>query len=304
MFGSSKKTAATALTLLVLHNSSSILLQHRVQSLSEAHDRHDTLTVIILSEAIKLTVSALCIAKENALLPDLSATGSSPRSSTWDILTTDHRDAAVPAVLYTFATYLQSVGAYNLDLLPYLMLSQAKVIITPVLGMFFLNQKFTCGHWVCFIMIIVGVILVQMSPTSTTNNPFPAFVGPQPRMLGVASMLLAGFCVALAGVRTERMLQASKQSFMPRNAQLAWYSCLSACLVYFWQSQLGVVDFFRGHNSLVWGFTLLQSTGGFIVAWCVALTSTVTKNHAQVVGFLLASTAPLLLQGSVNLQVS
>ncbi|KAE8155593.1 nucleotide-sugar transporter-domain-containing protein [Aspergillus tamarii] len=251
---------------------------------------------------MKLTVSVFLVAKGNVIGPDVSPTSSGPRSSRWDILTTGHRDAAVPAFLYTFATFLQSVGAQNLDIVPYLILSQAKVTITPVFGTLFLKQRFTRRHWVCFIMIAVGVIIVQMSPTNAQNTRSTASTAPQARMLGVAAMLLSGVCVAFAGVRVESMLRTGKQTFMSRNAQLAWYSWFSAGSVYIWRSKTGSGDFFGGYNLLVWVFTLLQAAGGFIVAWCVALTSTVTKNHAQVVGFLLASTISLVLQGNINIQ--
>ncbi|KAJ0416495.1 nucleotide-sugar transporter-domain-containing protein [Aspergillus carlsbadensis] len=254
---------------------------------------------ILLSEVIKLTIFALLALKQHTAVPDLS-----PSRSSWTTLSSSHKDAIIPAVLYTSATFLQSIGAYNLDLLPYLMLSQTKVIITPILGAILLNQRFTRAQWLCFILVSVGVILVQSSPTRNTPTSSSASNTQQTQILGAGCMLLSGFCVALAGILIEKMLQTSKMSFMVRNAQLAWYSCLAAALFYLWRSQPGPgpVDPLHGFNLLVWGFTLLQATGGFIVAWCVALTSTVVKNHAQVGGFVLASMEPLLSQGHINLQ--
>ncbi|KAL4750114.1 nucleotide-sugar transporter [Aspergillus terricola var. indicus] len=135
------------------------------------------------------------------------------------------------------------------------MLSQTKVIITPLFGTLFLNQKFTRGHWICFIMVTVGVILVQMAPTDTPVTP-SSRPQRQTQVLGVAAMLLSGFCVALAGVQVEKMLQ-TRHAFMARNAQLAWHSFVSASLVYIWRSQPGPIDYFQGYNSLAWGFILL-----------------------------------------------
>ncbi|KAL3430067.1 nucleotide-sugar transporter-domain-containing protein [Aspergillus tetrazonus] len=296
-----KKTAVIALSLLVLHNSASILLQHQVQSQSDESDkRHDPLTAIMLCEMVKLTASALLVAKQNASSLVSSSARYILRPLRWNALTVGHTDAALPAALYTFATFLQSVGAYNLDLLPYLMLSQAKVIITPLLVTLFLNQKFTGGHWICFLLVMVGVNLVQTAPADTPPTP-SSRPQDQTQIRGAAAMLLSGFCVALAGVQVEKMLQTG-HAFMARNAQLAWYSFVSASLVYIWLSQPGPINFFQGYDTLVWGFILLQATCGFLVAWCVAVTSTVTKNHAQVVGFLMATKAPLLVQRRVNLQ--
>ncbi|CAI7599278.1 unnamed protein product [Penicillium bialowiezense] len=277
-------------------------LQHRVQSLDEDHhNRHDALTAIVLSEIIKLTVSVPLALRKSESSTKISATSSSPRPSGWVTLATGHREAAIPAVLYTIATFLQSGGAYNLDLLPYLMLSQVKLIITPIFGVMFLKQDFTRGHWVCFFMITAGIILVQSASMNTPKTSSSPSLHPPRPMLGVVYMLTSGFCVALAGVRVERMLQ-TPQAFMARNAHLAGYSSLFALLVYFWQSQMGSVQFFRGYTPLVWGFIVLQATGGFLVAWSVALTSTVTKNNAQVVGFLLASMIPLIMHRNANPQ--
>ncbi|KAL3483609.1 nucleotide-sugar transporter-domain-containing protein [Aspergillus germanicus] len=270
----------------------------------EASPNEGFAAVIILSEVIKLNFFTLFAIEQHTPLPDLASPSSGLQRSIWNTLVSGHKDAILPAVLYTFATYLQSIGAYNLDLLPYLMLSQAKVIITPALGVILLNQKFTRAQWLCFILASAGVILVQSAPTESMTPSPSASTRPQNPMLGAGCMLISGFCVALAGVLMEKMLQTTKM-FMVRNSQLAWYSFVSATLFYLWRSRSGrsPVDVFHDFSLLVWSLTLLQATGGFIVAWCVALTSTVVKNHAQVVGFMLASMEPLLSQRHINVQV-
>lgn len=259
------------------------------------------MTTIILSEGLKLTISVLFITLRNApAFPTLSY----PAQSTRSTLTAGHQDAILPAILYTTATYLQSVGARNLDLLPYLMLSQAKFITTPIFSMIFLNRRFSGRNWACFFLIILGITMVQTSPaTSSTKDVFQGQFPSRNTNLGLFCMLLSGTIVALASIRVEMMLQASKP-FMSRNAHLAWYSSLSAILGFICKSKQGAVPFFHGYNHLVWSFVLLQATGGFLVAWCVSLTNTVTKNYAQAVGFLLASTAPFILQQDFHFQVT
>lgn len=260
------------------------------------------MTAIILSELIKLAVSALLVVREAKVLPISPFSNSRSQPQDLGTLTSNHHDAAIPAGLYTLATFLQSLGAYNLDFLPYLMLSQIKLIITPVFGVMFLQQKFTRGQWVCFFMIGVGIVLVQTASVNPPQVSTPTSMEPPRQILGVAYMLLSGICVALAGIRTERMLQ-TPNAFLSRNAHLAAYSVLFASLVYIWRAKTGIANFFHGYSPLVWGLILLQATGGFLVAWSVALTSTVTKNSAQVLGFLLASMMPLLMQRSINPQV-
>ena len=91
---------------------------------------------------------------------------------------------------------------------------------------------------------------------------------------------------------------------MVRNAQLAWYSCICATLGLLWRSNLDFKDFFKGYNEWVWVLVVLQATGGFLVAWCVRMASTVAKNYAQGLGFLTASTIPLFSSArAINYQV-
>lgn len=168
--------------------------------------------------------------------------------------------------------------------------------------MLLLNQKFTRAHWLCFILMVVGHVLVQMASMKAPRFSPSASIQPPHHMLGVMYMLTSGCCVALASVRVERMLQ-THQAFIYRNAHLAGYSLLSASSIYLWQTHFCLVSFFRGNNLLVWSLVILQAIGGFLVAWYVSPTSTVTKNNAQVLGFVLASIIPLLAPRSVSLQV-
>lgn len=256
----------------------------------------------MLSEALKLTVSAAFFSWTN---PGIASSSSNSTShSLVRILATRHQDAAIPAILYTIATLFQSTGAYNLDLLPYLVLSQSKIIISPIFAVIFIGQKFAFRQWFCFILMAFGIVLVQTGSTTTlTQIDSRGLSAPRSTPIGVVCMLFSGFCVALAGVHVEKMLRTSKP-FMVRSAQLAWYSFICATIGFLWSSKAGFSYFFRGYDKLVWISVMLQATGGFLVAWCVSLTSTVIKNHAQGLGFLLASTLPLLSSRETNYQVS
>ncbi|KAK1623148.1 nucleotide-sugar transporter-domain-containing protein [Colletotrichum phormii] len=114
------------------------------------------------------------------------------------------------------------------------------------------------------------------------------------RAFGIVTMLVAGCCSAFADVYMEAVLKSSERSFMVRNAQLAAYGCLCALGGFLWQSDFSTKGFFRGYTMLVWDFVLLQAMGGFLVSWAVRVSSTIAKNYAQSLGFLSASTIPLL----------
>ncbi|OLN95494.1 UDP-galactose transporter 1 [Colletotrichum chlorophyti] len=175
------------------------------------------------------------------------------------------------------------------------MLSQVKLILTPIFGLLLLKQTLSQMQWGRLIIMTMGIMLVQLG-TATEFSGLKNHGRGQEIAIGVILMVIAGFCVALAGVYIEACFK-SNGSFMARNAQLAGYSCVFALLCITMQSGKGIDDFFRGYNPSVWVLVVLQAAGGFIVSWSVRITSTVAKNYAQGLGFLAASAIPLLSVG-------
>ncbi|KAH7307957.1 nucleotide-sugar transporter, partial [Stachybotrys elegans] len=198
--------------------------------------------------------------------------------------------------LYTAAAALQGVGAYHLDILPYLVLSQLKLVLTPVFGMLLLKLCFDRHQWACLLSMACGMILVQSGTiTSTDHNQ----VKEKNMAHGAIAMVIAGGCVAFSGVFMEMMLKTSPHHLV-HNAHLAAYSCVFALAGYLWRAGFQPGSFFQGYHGLVWLFVFLNALGGFLVAWCIRITSTIGKNYAQGFGFVLASTIPLLAQSRRN----
>ncbi|KAJ5976896.1 Nucleotide-sugar transporter [Penicillium viridicatum] len=275
------------LLLLSLQNMISIILQHKVQSQPATNnDRFDPICGIILTEIFKFTISTICLMRVNTdAAPSLSevlrATLLSPSS-----------DATVSALLFTAATILQSVGAYSLGLIPYLVLSQFKTILTPIFARVILNQRYALKNWLFIAMMALGIVLTQLGSGSAKLSPKD--VKTQAMVHGAFAMLLAGVCVALASLCIERTMKKSGHLFLC-NAQLAAYSSAFAIIYCCWLTKFSFTHFFRGFSPLVWIYLVLQVSGSFLVAWCVQMTSTVTKNYAQGLGFVLAVLMPRLV---------
>lgn len=271
-------------------------LLHRIQqpNLDDRH-RYEPLTAVIVSETLKLIVCIVVLCFNEAR--------QGVRTNRIQLVTGNLRDghlkAAAPAVLYTVAAVLQSSGARNLDGRSFVVLSQLKLILTPVFSVVILRQSLTTLQWLCLCSIAGGIILVQSTASSvtTSNSKYG-----QDARLGAVSMLISGTCVALAGIRMESIIKVSNK-FIARNAQLAAYACLcgglslSARLITSSTNSLNhaILAFFDGYHVLVWVFVFLQAAGGFIVAWSVRASSTIAKNYAQAVGFVIASVGPSLL---------
>ncbi|KAK2735590.1 UDP-galactose transporter [Colletotrichum kahawae] len=298
--------ASTSLTLLVIQNSLSLILLHKIQQPSlDDRNRYEPLTTVILSETLKLAICVAVLGFDKA--PELGRTNKIQLIT--DNLRDGHLKAAAPAVLYTIAAVLQSLGARNLDGMSFVVLSQLKLILTPIFSVVILRQSLTVLQWVCLFAIGAGIVLVQTTASSTAT--FDSKYG-QDLRLGAISMLISGTCVALAGILMESILKGPNRFFV-RNSQLAAYACLCAglsLLMRFATTVTGpvsneIASFFKGYHVLVWAFVLLQAAGGFIVAWSVRVSSTVSKNYAQAVGFMIASIGPSLLSPHItSLRVS
>ncbi|KZL64490.1 nucleotide-sugar transporter [Colletotrichum tofieldiae] len=259
-----------------------------MNSVGSKDSGYNPLTAVVFSDVLKLAISYI------GLLWALPTEGATPPKYAAGLLSLQkgHHLALIPAILYTVAAVSQATGAHNLSLLPYLMLSQVKLILTPIFGIFFLKQILNPLQWGSLILMTVGVVLVQVGSDTNSLKPSVSVQG-QNIALGTFSMVVAGTCVASSGVYTESCLKASS-NFLAYNAQLAGYSCGLALLGLILRSETGLKDFFKGYNTFVWVLIVLQAIGGLIVSWCVRITSTVAKNYAQGLGFLAASVISLL----------
>lgn len=278
-------------------------LQHKLQtrSINDAV-QYEPLSAVVFSEGLKIAVS---VASAAYSFFQNTASNSTPPSGFLSHICNGHDSSAVPAFLYTLSATSQSLGAYNLDILPYLMLSQVKLILTPVFSRVLLKQTLQPQQWLCLVIMAIGMVLFQLGSAAHPS------IGPRvddagkDMLFGIVAMVVAGLCSAFAGVYMEAVLKNSEHSFMVRNAQLAAYTCLCALGGLMWQSDLGLRGCFRGYTILVWALVLLQAMGGFLVSWAVRIASTIAKSYAQSLGFLAALTIPLVLsRHKLNTEVS
>ncbi|OHW95315.1 nucleotide-sugar transporter [Colletotrichum incanum] len=247
-----------------------------------------SVSAIVLSEGLKLSISLA-----GAAWGFLYHTADAPLSASGflNYVRSGHDNSAVPAFLYTLSATSQSLGAYYLDIISYMMLSQVKLILTPIFSKALLKQTLKSHQWMCLVAMATGMVLVQVDSAARSFRVDGPRVSEEGKDLvfGIIAMLVAGCCSAFAGVYMEAVLKASQRGFM-----LAGYSCLCAIGGFLWQSDMRTEGFFRGYSPLVWALISLQAMGGFLVSWAVRIASTIAKNHAQSLGFLAASTIPLL----------
>lgn len=255
--------------------------------------QYEPLSAVVLSEGLKMLIS-LAIAAHGFFSNNDETSLSRPSTFLASVLA-GHDSSAIPAFLYTLSATSQSLGAYNLDILPYLMLSQVKLVLTPVFSRLLLKQILQPFQWICLVVMTTGMVLVQVGSVVRSLGVPRTDDAEEDMIFGVIAMLVAGFCSAFAGVYMEAVLKTSENDFMVRNAQLASYTCLCAFCGLMWQSELSLKGSFRGYTVLVWALVVLQAIGGFLVSWAVRIASTIAKNYAQSLGFLAALTIPVFL---------
>lgn len=275
-----------------LHSSDKPKLQHALQGpIAPGEKRYDPLTVVILVEVVKLLIWLIAISPTMNWRSSLDQiTTCQPSSFSMGM---GHRHAAVPAMLQVLAKSCQAFGAYYLPLLPFLVLSQIKLLMTPIFASLLLRQNIQSRQWVYMMLMAGGIVLVE----SAAMTPEPGLQEehePYNHISGTIAMVLAGACVSLSSIFMEKSLK-DVGDIWARNAQLAFYSCAASLAGYLWQSEPGFTGFFEGYCQLTWLFIILQAIGGYLVAWCLRSTNSIAKNCAQCLGFLIATSSSLLM---------
>lgn len=264
-------------------------LQHKLQSTESL--RFEPLAVISVAETLKLAVWSSILFHQAR--PTTTTDGRSFKS----VVAQDHYAAALPAVSYSLATIFQSLGARRLDLLPYLTLSQFKIVATPFFSGLLLRRRYSTKQWLCAFCIVLGIVVVQLETTRTTGTtaapPLSDTTTQQQQLAGLFCMLASGICVSFAGVYSERLFKADAAvGFMVRNTQMSAYELAFVLCGIVWR-RLDAIASIRGFHPLTWFFIALQATGGFLVASCIYVISAVGKNYAQCVGYMAATVVPL-----------
>ena len=77
----------------------------------------------------------------------------------------------VPGLLYTIQNNLIYVALGHLEVVTFQVLYQAKLVITAVLLVLCLGQRFTSRQWLALVMLMFGVVSVELSGKATAGDP-------------------------------------------------------------------------------------------------------------------------------------
>merc|ERR1719341_1814048 len=194
----------TALVLLVLQTSASVLLMRKCQEGS----KFLVISVVVTTEFVKILVSIAC------MLPSLSFS---------DIVTEsigDRRDfvtMAVPGLLYTVQNSLLYIALTNLSGAVYQITYQLKILTTGALSVLILGKILKRQQWAGLLLLTIGVGLIQLQQDKAAPSEGNA-------VYGTVAVLLACFTSASAGIFVEKMIKGSTKNVMTRTIQMALWS--------------------------------------------------------------------------------
>ena len=251
-------------------------------------------TVVFTCEVIKLVV---CIAAHYKLRPR------SPDQSFLKLLyldvfgpDSDWMAMSVTAICYFIQNLLLFVAIQYLDPATYQITSQFKILTTAMFSVLILGTHLPPSKWVCLLLILGGVCLVQLQTQDAKDSKNAAASNSTIGFLAVlARCTLSGF----AGIWFEKALKGKKNvSIFLRNIQLSLFSLIpgfffAICIM---DGRAIIEDgWFQGYTGWTYLAIFFESAGGLIVAMVVKYADSILKVIATTLAFLLSSGAAIYL---------
>lgn len=156
---------------------------------------------------------------------------------------------------------------------------QLKILTTALFSVIMLGKPLSRLQWVALFILFVGVALVQVQPTDSSQSKVPVAQNP---MLGLIAVLVQCCLSGFAGVYFEKILKGTSQTIWLRNVQLGVIGSVIGFITMELNDGAKVSEkgFFFGYDYVVWIVICLQSFGGLVVAVVVKYADNILKGFA------------------------
>jgi len=190
---------------------------------------------------------------------------------------------ALPALCYTIQNNLVFVAVSNLSAAAAQVLYQTKTITTALFSVLILGKVFRKLQWLSFVVLSVGVVLVQNQDAKSATMP----AGSSP-VLGVAAALSAAALSGFAGVFLELMFTSGAVSLWLRNVQLGMFAIPLQLLAILQHDRVAMREHgvFYGFHPSTWMLVFVQAAGGMLAAVVIKYAGNILKTFATVLAIL------------------
>mmetsp|Transcript_13797 Transcript_13797/g.20191 ORF Transcript_13797/g.20191 Transcript_13797/m.20191 type:complete len:383 (-) Transcript_13797:1508-2656(-) len=295
------------LGLMVLQNSSVVLIGRYSRDSLPAEDLYVVNHLILICEAIKFFLS--CILEYSVTNGQLLK---SVKENIIDV-PLDALKILIPSLLYLAQNNLLYVALSNLSAPLFQVTYQSKLLTTAVVSVIMLQRRYSVKQWICLTALGLGVavVVIGASDKGEESSDIDPSKPEQSISTGLMSVTCACLCSALAGVYFEKVLKKpttdGNQSKKPvslwmRNIQMAFFS---VCIAYIRHSGgMGLSDaekakpFMHGFTSWVWIVALLQAGGGLLVAAVIKYADNVLKGLATGVSVVTSTACSMVFFGT------
>ena len=279
-----------SLALLVLQNSALFVTMRYNKT---AHDdEYATGVVVMLVEMVKLVAAFALYARQIKQGP----------ASTSVALWTQRRDLkllAIPALCYTGQQNLLFWSATYLSAPALQAIGQSKTIWTAVFSFFVLRKRFSLVECSSFVLLCVGVILVEHQDSDSQAVEIQAAASGH--VFGVLTSSAAAALSGFAGVFLEKVYtkSGSTNSLWAKNVHLAIVSMpLQAFAIWqFDRDKIAKHGLFHGFHLDTALVIAVQSIGGLLTGYVIKYAGNILKNFATALAILTTSFITMLLFG-------
>jgi len=198
----------------------------------------------------------------------------------------------VPAVCYTIQNNLLFLAVTHMSAAGSQVLYQSKTLSTALFSVTLLGKRFKAMQWVSFLLLAVGVALVQNQDSKWASGKASA----SPVIGAVASIVAAGLS-GFAGVYLELMFTRGSTSIWMRNVQLTLFTLPLQTLTVYQSDHAHIArhGLLHGFYASTWAVVGIQVAGGLIVAVVIKYAGNILKTFAAVLAILVTCLVSYLL---------
>lgn len=304
--------------LLIILNSSTVLVGKYTRSSVAPDQRYDVAHFMIVTEFLKLVLSLIA----ERFFSDNNNNNNTIWTDMLQSFLSDYIRMTIPALLYLIQNSMIYYSLSYLSVPTFQVLYQSKLIMTAILSSLFLNSKYNIRQWGGLLLVTVGVtVVVTLSETKqdeTGMKTSPKHLSDT--SLGILLVFISCICSSLAGVYFEAVIKNISSSnpcpscwnhevycikllnqgetssnnkvvsVWMRNLQLSVLTLMIAfvqemILILYEYNSLATTsnhhpNFFKGFTSWVYLQIWLLGGGGLVVAIVIKYTDNVQKGIA------------------------